>query len=100
MNDYPAGATPLDPDDWEGLIPNLATKWQLNEFEAQSSLRAEQWARGNARFRGDLLSSSALRRLHKEMLGDTWGWAGTYRRRDTNIGVAWSQIPERVLILC
>lgn len=37
---YPAGATPLDPDEAEGLIPDLQTQAELNEFEALNIARA------------------------------------------------------------
>ena len=34
-----------------------------------------------------MLSDEYLLRLHKEMFGDVWKWAGKFRERDTNIGV-------------
>ena len=33
-------------------------------------------------------------------LGEVWSWAGQFRIKDTNIGVAWYQIPEQLLKLC
>jgi Fic-DOC domain mobile mystery protein B len=38
------------------------------------------------------LSEEFIRKLHVEMFGKVWSWAGTYRRTDKNIGVDWSQI--------
>jgi hypothetical protein len=39
------GATPLQPEDLEGLIPkNLISKQQLDEFEAENILQAEVWS--------------------------------------------------------
>src|SRR6266540_4764288 len=89
----PDGATPLDPDTISGLIPNLTTQSELNEFEARNVLLGERWAlraRGENR---DVLLTSTLRRLHKEMFGHTWRWAGQFRTADTNIGIDWQQIP-------
>ncbi len=34
-----------------------------------------------------MLSDEYLLRLHEEMFGDVWKWAGKFRERDTNIGV-------------
>lgn len=97
---YPDGATPLDPDTLAGLIPSLTTQGELDEFEARNILLGERWAlraRGENR---DLLLPSTLRRLHAQMFSLTWRWAGTYRRTDTNLGVPWSQIAERLDQLC
>ncbi len=37
--------------------------------------------------------------LHKRMFGDVWTWAGTQRRRETNIGVAPSLIATQCRLL-
>ena len=42
---FPPGATLIDPDEAEGLIPALSTQDELNEFEALNILEAMQWAR-------------------------------------------------------
>jgi len=35
--EYPAGATPLDPDEAQGLVPrHISTQGQLNEWEQQN----------------------------------------------------------------
>lgn len=42
---YPAGATPLTPDETEGLIPKHITRQaQLNEWEQANILQAMRWA--------------------------------------------------------
>lgn len=97
---YPEGATPLDPDILAGLLPNLTTQGELNEFEARNILQSERWAlraRGDNR---DILLLTTLRKLHERMFDITWRWAGQFRNTDTNIGVAWQQIPTRLEQLC
>ena len=97
---YPEGATPLDPNTIAGLIPNLTTQRELNEFEARNIALAERWslrARGDNR---DVLFVTTLQKLHQKMFGLTWRWAGQFRRVDTNIGVFWPQIPLRLEQLC
>jgi hypothetical protein len=41
---YPPGATPLDPDWEQDLIPSLSTMGELNEFEQHNIVSALQWA--------------------------------------------------------
>ena len=98
--EHPPGATPLEPEELEALIPDLATQDQLNEFEAQNIVNAERWARGNSRFRGALLTVSGLLRLHQFMFGDTWEWAGKFRQSNKNIGIDWPYIAQHVQALC
>ncbi|KHD89979.1 MAG: cell filamentation protein [Bdellovibrio sp. ArHS] len=88
----PPGATPLDDETLLGLIPGLTTHSELDEYEAAGIARALLWAYGSRTLKKDLLSASGLCLLHKKMFQDTWAWAGTFRRRETNIGVT----PERI----
>ena len=96
----PMGATPLDPDTIAGLIPNLATQAELNEFEARNISNAEQWAKRARGDNRDMLLVSTLRKLHFQMFNMTWIWAGKYRQSDTNIGIDWSHIPIQLEQLC
>ena len=87
------GATRLAPDEAEGLIPShIATREQLDEWEAENILAAERWLAGGRK--RDVLDDRFLRRLHKQMFGRTWRWAGRYRGTEKNIGVA----PERIAV--
>ncbi len=45
--DYLDGQTPLDEDEKEGLlIPSIATRAELDEFEKQNIEQAVQWTLG------------------------------------------------------
>lgn len=84
-------ATPLSPEEREGLIPSYITlRGELNAAEQDNILEAEAWAFARRR---DILSEPALNGLHKRMFGRVWRWAGTYRRSDKNVGVDWRVIP-------
>lgn len=97
--DEAEGATPLDPDEAEGLIPtHITTLEELNEWEQANILRGERWA--GAPRRQDILSSAFVVELHNRMFGDTWTWAGRFRTTDKNIGIHWPQIPVAVHDLC
>lgn len=92
----PAGATPLDPDESAGLLPgHIATREQLDEWEAENILEGQRWAAGAAK-RRDILDDVFLRELHRRMFGRTWKWAGTYRATEKNLGVAPVRIAEEV----
>lgn len=90
--EYPPGATPLDPDEVVGLIPDhITTQGQLNEWEQANVLEGQRWALAS-RNRENPLTERFVRRLHAEMFGETWTWAGTFRTTEKNIGVDPSQI--------
>jgi Fic-DOC domain mobile mystery protein B len=101
--DDPDGATPLGPEDFEGLIPTwIAMRADLNLAEQENITKALDWA--SDRFGPGslprLMSDASMRELHRRMFGDVWTWAGAYRLRETNIGIAWPQIPVRIRDLC
>jgi Fic-DOC domain mobile mystery protein B len=78
-------ATPLSPEEREGLIPAYITlRGELNEAEQANILDAEEWAFARTR---DVLSEKFLNDLHKRMFGRVWRWAGSYRHSNKNIGV-------------
>lgn len=96
---YAPGATPLDPDEAQGLIPrHLSTQGQLNEWEHQNILDGQEWA--FSRRRKDVLSIDFMLSLHVQMFGNTWEWAGTFRATNKNIGVDWEYIAVRLGDLC
>ncbi len=87
-------STPLTPDEQAGLIPDLTTRQELNEWERENILSARTWALGHTR--RDLLTQDYVRELHRRMFDQTWKWAGTFRRSEKNIGVPFYEIPERL----
>ncbi|MEO8411647.1 MAG: mobile mystery protein B [Propionivibrio sp.] len=88
--DYPPGVTPLDADELAGLVPgHITTQAELNEWEQLNIVQGESWARKPAQQRKEILDETFLRQLHKQMFGETWRWAGEFRRTDKNIGVDW-----------
>lgn len=92
--DEPDDATPLGPEDRNGLIPSHVTlRQELNELEQQNILAAVIWAAGRAR---DPVHEPFGRGLHKRMYGNVWRWAGRYRRTDKNIGVPYWEVPLRL----
>lgn len=81
----PDDATPLSPEERDGLIrSNVTLRSELNEIEQQNILAATTWALARRRSPVD---DSFGRNLHKRMFGKVWRWAGRYRTTDKNIGV-------------
>ncbi len=91
---YIGGQTPLDDEELEELlIPTVTTRDELDEFEQQNIESAMQWTLSNRFAAEEILSEEFLRKLHAEMYGKVWSWAGEFRRTNKNIGVDKFQIP-------
>lgn len=85
--EYAPEATPLDPDEIDGLIPlHITTQSQLNEWEAVNILKVETWLFSVSNH--DFLTIEFTKLLHSKMFDDTWKWAGLFRATERNIGVA------------
>jgi len=94
------GNTPLSPEEQDALIPNLATKEELNEWERQNILEAYTWALNPKSIRRrDHLTEAYVRALHLRMFDQTWKWAGTYRTTEKNIGIPHYQIRDSLAAL-
>jgi Fic-DOC domain mobile mystery protein B len=89
-DDEPEGATPLTPEEREGLIPaHVTLRRELNELEQQNILEASLWVIRRSR---DPVSESFARNLHKRMFSQVWRWAGDNRASNKNIGCDWWEI--------
>lgn len=99
LHDQPEDATPLDPDEIEGLIPShIVNREQLNALEQENIIRAQFWL-NRMRFK-KMNSEAMLRKLHQRMFGEVWRWAGTFRQTGKNIGVDAYQIAVELKNLC
>lgn len=98
--EYIHGQTPLDEDEKEGLlIPTIATRAELDEFEQQNIEEAIQWVLSRSLKPHTILTEQFIRNLHKRMYGDVWAWAGEFRRTDKNLGIDKWQIPTALKAL-
>ena len=93
------GNTPLSPEELPDLIPNLATKEELNEWERENILLAREWATSDRTTPLEMASDQYIRKLHERMFDETWKWAGLYRLTEKNIGVPVAQIREQLVAL-
>jgi Fic-DOC domain mobile mystery protein B len=98
----PSGATPIEQEDLEGLIPDfVATRADLDQVEFENIAKSLGWAQRRAGSLGaaGILDYGFMLALHRRMFGDVWKWAGTLRRRETNIGVEPGQIAAQSRLL-
>jgi Fic-DOC domain mobile mystery protein B len=93
------GETPID--DVSGLkIKGIATRRQLSEFEARNINRAVSKYLGKRPSRRTApFHYSWCLKLHKEMFGRVWQWAGQIRTQNLNVGVPFYQVPEQLYAL-
>ena len=89
---YPEEATPIDPDEAEGLLlTHITTHGELNRWEQDNIVEALAWI--DKTKPTNILNEQFIKQLHKRMFGNVWRWAGQFRRSDKNIGVLWHQVP-------
>lgn len=94
----PDGATPLDPDERQGLkFTHITTRGELDELEQANIEQGLAWL--GRRRGGDILDDRFVRILHKRLFGDVWTWAGDYRLTEKNIGVDPRQISVQLRML-
>lgn len=84
--DYPDGATPLDPDELDGLkFKHVSTRGELDQLEQAGITEGLKWL--GKQKNPDVLSEAFVLELHKRLFGSVWKWAGSFRRTEKNIGV-------------
>lgn len=97
------GETPVSDDDLDSLQPSIrdllgepVSKAAIYDIEQSIQANvAETWLTEvleNRLTLDELLRDRFVRELHKRLYGDIWTWAGAFRQRELNIGVAPSQI--------
>jgi fido (protein-threonine AMPylation protein) len=73
------GATPLDPDEMEGLIyTHIQTRGQLDQLEQINVQSGMKWLKRQKK--ADPFTEAFVCDLHKKLFGDVWNWAGSFRK--------------------
>lgn len=97
--DYPEGATPIDPDEAEGLkLTHITTRAELDRWEQDNIVDALEWL--DRTRPKNILNQAFMLKLHERMFGNIWKWAGKLRRSDKNIGGPWWRIQEDLTNVC
>ncbi len=94
----PDGATPLEPEEMEGLLhKHVTTRGQLDELEQYNIQEGLKWLKRQKN--ADPFSEVFVRELHKKLFGQVWKWAGTFRQTEKNIGIDPHQIAVELRLL-
>lgn len=94
----PDGATPLEPEEMEGLLhKHVTTRGERDELEQYNIQDGLQWLKRQKN--ADPLSEVFVRELHKKLFGQVWKWAGTFRQTEKNIGIDPLQIAVQLRLL-
>lgn len=89
--DSPIGATPLNPDELDGLkIRHITTRGELDRWEQDNIQEAWIWL--DKRRKRDILSEDFICKIHHQMFNKIWNWSGNFRRSDKNIGGSWTRV--------
>jgi Fic-DOC domain mobile mystery protein B len=92
--EYINGQTPLNEDEKDGLlIPAIAKRAELDEFEQQNIEEAIQWVLTRSLKSETIFTEQFILNLHKRMYGNVWAWAGKFRRTNKNLGIDKFKIP-------
>ena len=85
----PEDATPLEAEEREQLLQTwITSRADLNIAEQENIIDGAAWARNRrSRRPADMLNPDFAIMLHKQMFGDVWKWAGTYRTTARNLGI-------------
>ncbi len=98
LDKLPYGATPLDPDENEGLKhPHITTRGELDHLESANIAEGLIWL--DKQKTPDMLTDAFARKLHMKLFGEVWEWAGIYRTTEKNIGVDPLQISTQLRLL-
>ncbi|PDT10361.1 mobile mystery protein B [Rhizobium sp. M1] len=97
----PEDATPLEPQEREGLLQSWIThRNDLNEAEQENIVKGAAWGRGRRRMPVDkVLTEDFMRTLHRRMFGEVWQWAGRFRATERNVGIQAYRIPVELAAL-
>ncbi len=97
--EYPEGATPLEPEELEGLrLKHITTRGELDRWEQENIQDAWDWL-ARRKKKEPILGETFICQLHEKMFGKIWIWAGNFRRTNKNIGVEWPYVSVELKML-
>lgn len=93
------GETPID---ISGLkLTGVTNRRELSIVEAENVRKAiVKYLGGSLTRRMAKFDLSWMLKLHLEMFGDVWKWAGQTRKINLNLGSPWHQVPIQLQRLC
>jgi len=90
-----AGETPIDPSGLKDR--SIKTRGQLISVEAENIRKAiVKYLAAAPSASQSPFTYDWLLKIHGEMFGDVWKWAGMVRTHNLSLGVSWEQIGQRL----
>jgi len=87
------GETPIDPSSLR--MKSITTRRELLPHEAENIRKATvKYLASRPSAKLAPFDYAWLLKLHKEMFGDVWEWAGKPRKHDVSLGVSWTRIGQ------
>ena len=94
-NGHEEGQTPLD--DISGLLVDVKNRQELNDLEFKNnSAAARKYLLKRLTDRSAPFTYPWVQKIHQEMFGKVWRWAGVPRTSDLNIGVPKEKIGAEI----
>jgi len=94
-SDDQEGQTPLD--DISGLLVDVKSRQDLNDLEFKNNSAASRtYLLKNLTSKSAPFTYKWLQKIHKDMFGKVWRWAGVPRNSDLNIGVPKEKIGAEI----
>jgi Fic-DOC domain mobile mystery protein B len=91
--EYKPEQTPLEEDEIEGLLlKTVSTQGELDQIEQQNIEKGILWSINQKPKPEDILTERFIKKLHVQMFGEVWSWAGKFRQTNKNIGSEWFKI--------
>jgi fido (protein-threonine AMPylation protein) len=80
--------TPIDEEEKEALlIPAIAARGELDEFEQQNIEQGVQWTLGHA-FKSDtVFTEEFVGMMHTRVYAEVWAWEGEFRKTNMDNGI-------------
>jgi len=78
----------------------MSTRAELNRAEAENIRKVVvKYLAAKPSLRSAPFTLTWVKRLHKQMFGDVWKWAGDFRQENLNLGCDWHQIQMQIQAL-
>ena len=87
------GQTPISPEEAIGLLLDIKTLEELDLAEQRNVRSAQIYYFQIRKTPIAVIDEPFVREVHHRMFDRVWSWAGSLRRSDKNLGVAWPEIP-------
>lgn len=88
------GETEFDRSGLRRKMQWIRTRADLNRVEAENISKPVAKYLAGKPHRSATFTFAWFLKLHKEMFGDVWTWAGIFRTEDLNLGISFAKIPE------